>query len=268
MTIGYDCSLIANNNTDFVIANNIKSGKIPMLIGGSNSFVTNMNFDIDEYCSNNDAFRVRLKKTQENIKKSSSLQEKFQIMQNFIEHTMPPCKSENIGERTACIFDGLPFSYMVDHEMCMCSERASVAQFLCQESKINSYLVNSYIHIKNGEQGQHAYIVFEDNNQMFVYDPANPTKGNAPRIMDTNMDKCIFEDFIDAVNYNSDCRDNKQKNAVGFVCEHEDGKKFLYRSCCGTGKNRIGPQKLKERRVQDETQKALATVNKSPGIAL
>ena len=66
--------------------------------------------------------------------------------------------------------------------------------------------------------------------------------------MSTNMDKTIFAYFIEAVNHNADCNDKKQKNGVGFVCEHEDGKMFLYRSYCGTKENQIGPQKLKEAR--------------------
>ncbi len=248
----YNCDIIANNNTDFVIANNITSGTVPALgAGGSGSYVCNMNFDIEQYCKNNNIFRVKLRKTEETLKTSSSLQEKFEIMQNFMNETMPLCDPQKIRDRDALlIFDKKPFSYFVEHQMSMCLERATMAQFLCQKCGIKSYLANSYVHIKNGEQGQHAYVMFEDNNQMFVYDPANPTKNNAPRIMSTNMDKTIFADFIQAINHNADSNDKKQKNGVGFVCEHEDGKMFLYRSYCGTKENTIGPKKLKEARLE------------------
>lgn len=256
----YDCNVIANNNVDFVIADNIKSGNLPILIGsGANAFMSGMNFDLDEYCENNDLFRAKFKKTKATLKTASSLQEKFEIMQNFIEDVMPLCEPENLNKRTGCVFDSEPFSYMVEHKMCMCSERALVTQYLCQECDIKSYLANSYVHIQNGEQGQHTYIIFEDNNQMFVYDPANPTRHDAPRIMPANMDKTIFSDFVEAINHNSDCKDKKQKNSVGFVCEHEDGKKFLYRSFCGTRENRVGPKKLKEARLAKAAQTQIIT---------
>lgn len=254
MTAGYDCNIVANNNVDFVIADNIKSGNVPMLMIGSHrgelhsSNVGELKFDIDECCQKNDLFRVKLRKTQENLKTSSSVQEKFGIMQNFIEEAMPWCKSSDIRERTECFMDGEPFSYMVEHKMCMCAERAVLAQYLCQESGIKSYLVNSFVHITSGENGPHAYVMFEDNNQMFVYDPANPIKNDAPRIMVTKMDKTIFSDFVDVINYNADCPDKKQKNGVGFKCEHSDGKKFLYRNYCGTEKNQYGPSRLKRER--------------------
>lgn len=255
MTIGYNCNIVANNNVDFVITDDIKSGNVPILLGGVFSSVSDMNFDIDECCQKNDLFRVMLRKTQANLKKTSSLSEKFEIIQSFMEDQMPLCAVKNLDERTACLFDGEPFSCMVENKFCMCAERAAMAQYLCQQCEIKSYLVNSYVHIKDGAQGQHSYIIFEDNNQMFVYDPANPTKNNAPRIMSANMDKTIFADFIEAVNYNSDCDDNKKKNGIGFVCEHIDGKKFLYRSCCGTKENRISPKKLREARLTKVMQK-------------
>lgn len=245
----YNCNIVANNNTDFVIADNITSGTVPMLGSSYDSFVTDINFDINECCKNNHVFRVKLKNTEKALKKSSSLQEKFAIMQNFIENTMPLCPPDKREERTSCIFEGEPFSYLLEHQMSMCFERAAVSQYLCQHCDIKSYLVNSCVEIKNGEQGPHAYIMFENNNQMFVYDPANPTKNNAPRIMSADMDKTIFTDFIDAVNHNADCDDKKQKNCVGFVCRHEDGKSFLYRSHCGSEANRITPKKLKEARL-------------------
>lgn len=249
MTAGYDCNIVANNNVDFVIADNIKSGKVPILLSGIDSRVEDMKFDIDEYRQKNNLFRVKLNKTLLNLKNSSSLSEKFEMMQQFMENHMPLCEAKNLDERTACLFDGEPFSYMVDNKFCMCAERAVMAQYFCQQCGIKSYLVNSHAHIKDGEQGQHAFVVFEDKNQMFVYDPANPTTNDAPRIMITNMDKTIFADFIEAVNYNADCSDIKQKNSVGFKCEHPDGKKFLFRSYCGTKENQIGPKKLKQARL-------------------
>ena len=259
----YNCHIVSNNNTDFVIANDIKSGNIPCLIGGHHSSVSNMNFDLDECCRNNNLFRVKLKKAQANLKTAPSLTEKFKIIQDFIEDNMPICEPKNINKRMACVFDGEPFSYIVEHKMCMCSERAALAQYLCQESGIKSYMVNSYVHIKDGEQGQHAYIIFEDNNQMFVYDPANPTKNNAPRIMSADMDKSIFADFAAAVNHNADSTDDKQKNNVGFVCQHEDGKMFLYRSHCGNKENHVGPKKLKEARLTKymETQNMMSKID-------
>ena len=61
----YNCDIIANNNTDFVIANNITSGTVPLLLAaGEESFVSDINFDIEEFCKNNALFRVKLKKTE------------------------------------------------------------------------------------------------------------------------------------------------------------------------------------------------------------
>ena len=262
----YNCDIIANNNTDFVIADNISSGLVPILLIGSKSEISHINFDIEECCKNNTSFRVKFKKTEAELKKAISLQQKFEIIQNFINEAIPLCEPEKIPHKQTCVFDGEPFSYFVENQMCMCIERAMGAQYLCQNSGIKSYLVNSYLHIKNGEQGPHAYIIFEDNNQMFVYDPANPTKNDAPRIMSANMDKTIFNDFIDAINHNADCSDKKQKNCVGFVCNHEDGKIFLYRSYCGSMENSIGPKKLKEARavkaVDTELQNRLSDIYK------
>lgn len=249
MSDEFDCDIVANNKADFVIANNIKSGYVPILLRGATTGVDNMNFDIDTCCQKNDMFRVKLKKTQENLKETSSVSEKMAIMQNFIEDVMPWCQAQNEDERTACIFDGEPFSYMVDHKYCMCAERASVAQYLCQQSGIKSYLVNSMVEISSGEKGEHAYVIFEKDNQMYVYDPANPVKDKAPRIMDTNMDKTIFGDFIASVNENSNVYDRKKKNCVGFNCRADDGKKFVYRSYCGTMENIVSPSRLKAARL-------------------
>ena len=84
---------------------------------------------------------------------------------------------------------------------------------------------------------------------MYVYDPANPMKDKAPRIMDTNMDKTIFGDFIASVNENSNVYDRKKKNCVGFNCRADDGKKFVYRSYCGTMENIVSPSRLKAARL-------------------
>lgn len=249
MSDEFNCDIVANNKADFVIANNIKSGYIPIILKGTQPLVCNMNFDIDECCQKNDMFRVKLKKAQENLKETASVSEKMAIMQNFIEDVMPWCQAKNEDERTACIFDGEPFSYMVDHKYCMCAERASMAQYLCQQSGIKSYLVNSMVEISSGEKGEHAYVVFEKDNQMYVYDPANPMKDKAPRIMDTNMDKTIFGDFIASVNENSNVYDRKKKNCVGFNCRADDGKKFVYRSYCGTMENIVSPSRLKAARL-------------------
>lgn len=252
MTAGYDCNIVASNNVDFVIADNIKSGSVPVLLSGAESGVSNMCFDIDECCRNNDLFRVKLRKTQKNLSDVSCLSEKFEIIQHFMEDCMPLCKPENLDERTACLFDGEPFSYMVDNKFCMCAERAAMAQYFCQQCGVKSYLVNSIVEISSGENGQHAYVVFEKDNQMCVYDPANPMENNKPRLMDTNMDKVIFNDFMDAINENADARDKTQKRCVGFVCTSEDGKKFRYRSYCGSLENRVTPSRLKNRRLANE----------------
>ena len=249
MSDEFDCDIVANNKADFVIANNIKSGYFPILLRGATTWVGNMNFDVDECCQKNNMFRVKLKKAQEKLKETSSVFEKMAIMQSFIEDAMPWCQAKDEYERTECIFDGEPFSYMVDHKYCMCAERAAMAQYLCQQSGITSYLVNSMVEISSGEKGEHAYVVFEKDNQMYVYDPANTMKDKAPRIMDTNMDKIIFGDFIASVNENSDVYDRKKKNCVGFNCRADDGKKFIYRSYCGTMENIVSPSRLKAARL-------------------
>ncbi len=249
MSDEFDCDIVANNDADFVIANNVKSGYVPILLRGAKTLVSNMNFDVDTCCQKNDMFRVKLKKAQENLRGTSSDSEKFALIQSFIEDAMPWCQAKDEYERTACIFDGEPFSYMVDHKYCMCAERASMAQYLCQQSGIKSYLVNSIVEISSGEKGEHAYVVFEKDNQMYVYDPANPMKDKAPRVMDTNMDKTIFGDFMAAVNENSDVYDRKKKNCVGFNCRGDDGKKFVYRSYCGTIETLVSPSRLKAARA-------------------
>ncbi len=63
MTAGYDCNIVANNNVDFVIADNIKSGNVPVLLGGAESSVCHMCFDIDECCRNNASFGIKLRKS-------------------------------------------------------------------------------------------------------------------------------------------------------------------------------------------------------------
>ena len=253
----YDCNIVANNNIDFVIAKNISDGKCPILLGAGNdkekiSFVSEMNFDIADCCRNNGIFRMRYKKALAELQEKTSTKDKFNVIQNFIESTMPLCEKQNLDERNDCIFDREPLSYMIEHKLCMCSERAAVAQHLCQESGINSYMVNSYVR-KDGKEGQHAYLMFEENNHMFVYDPANPTKNNAPRIMDARMDKAMFNDFINAVNENADSSNKNSKNCVGFACKHEDGKIFLYRSFCGNENNKVTPLSLQKARAAKQS---------------
>lgn len=127
----------------------------------------------------------------------------------------------------------------------MCQERASIAQYLCQkDGSIDSYMVNSFAEIKN-QHDLHAYIIFEKDNRLFVYDPANPAKNNKPRIMDSGMDKFIFSKFIDAINENANSTDKKKKRRVGFRCL-DAGKVFLYCSHCGTQENMATPKRLKE----------------------
>lgn len=256
--MAYDCDIVANNNTDFVIADNVKIGNVPILTGaGTQSFVCDMSFDIDNCCKNNNLFRTRLSKTLKDLDKEKSVEGKMNLIQNFMVQNMPLCDEKKLDERTACVFDSEPFSYMVENKLCMCAERAIMAQYLCQTSGIKSYLVNSYVNIKNGEKGLHAYNIFENNGKMFVYDPANPTKGDMARIMDTRMDKSMFDEFIVAINENADSSDVKKKNCVGFACAHEDGKMFLYRSNCGTESNKVTPTTLKARREQKMQQEQL-----------
>ena len=76
MSDEFDCDIVANNKADFVIARNIKSGYVPILLRGAQTLVSNMNFDIDTCCQKNDMFRVKLKKAQENLKEASSEPEK------------------------------------------------------------------------------------------------------------------------------------------------------------------------------------------------
>lgn len=249
----FDCNIIANNNTDFVIADNIKSGEAPILIASSDgyAFVHSITFDIDK-CRNNDLFRAKLKVCQENIKNSTSIENKFEIMQEFINNVAPICKLKDQDTRIVDLFDGASLSAMLEHKLCMCTERALLAQYLCQESGIKSYFINSTVQIKNGEneeRGLHSFIIFENNNKMFVYDPANPTKNNTARIMSAGMDKTIFTDFIKAINYNADSQDKKQKNRVGFRCTHEDGKMFLYCSQCGISGTGLTPIHLRKIRL-------------------
>lgn len=120
----FNCDVIANNNTDFIICKNIKNGVIPVLTGGIESKknlwaddvciqtnVDTMDFDIDLCLQQNDDFRVRLKETEKSLKDKNTIEEKLVIIQNFIEKSMPFCKKDLLGERTASLFDGEPFSF-------------------------------------------------------------------------------------------------------------------------------------------------------------
>lgn len=257
MTQQFDCNIIANNNTDFTIADKITNGKIPMLLqGAQGSFVSNYNFDIDTLCQQDYSFKVGLRQLIKNIsannKTGKPLNESLALLQNFIEQKLPLCPKEKTDLRNACIFDADPFSYLVANKMAMCSERAALSQYVLQNCGIKSYYVNSMAQIQNvtDKPAHHAYIMINDNNKILVYDPANPRPNDQPRILNTNMDSAIFADFIDAVNYNAQSNDNQSKKRVGFRCvDEQSGKNFAYHSLCGKKGENITPSKLKAARV-------------------
>lgn len=257
MTQQFDCNIIANNNTDFTIADKITNGKIPMLLqGAQGSFVSNYNFDIDTLCQQDYSFKVGLRQLIKNIsannKTGKPLNESLALLQNFMEQKLPLCPKEKTDLRNACIFDADPFSYLVANKMAMCSERAALSQYVLQNCGIKSYYVNSMAQIQNvtDKPAHHAYIMINDNNKILVYDPANPRPNDQPRILNTNMDSAIFADFIDAVNYNAQSNDNQSKKRVGFRCvDEQSGKNFAYHSLCGKKGENITPSKLKAARV-------------------
>lgn len=257
MTQQFDCNIIANNNTDFTIADNIANGRIPVLLQGSQgSFVSNYNFDIDTLCQQDYSFKVGLRQLIKNIsannKTGKPLNESLALLQNFMEQKLPLCPKEKIGFRNACIFDADPFSYLVANKMAMCSERAALSQYVLQNCGIKSYYVNSMAQIQNvtTRPGQHSYLIINDNNKMLVYDPANPRRNNQPRILNSEMDSVIFADFIAAINYNAESNNNLSKKRVGFKCvDEQSGKVFVYHSLCGKKGETITPSKLKAARI-------------------
>lgn len=257
MTQQFDCNIIANNNTDFIIADKITNGKIPMLLqGAQGSDVSVYNFDIDALCQQDASFRVGLKQLIKNISANNQeykpLEESLVLLQDFIEQKLPLCPEDKIGLRTACLFDNEPFSYLVANKLAMCSERAALAQYVLQSGGIKSYYANSMAQIQNvtNQPEQHAYIMINDNNKIVVYDPANPRRKNQPRILNTNMDSVCFADFIDAINYNAESNNNLSKKRVGFKCvDEQSGKTFVYHSLCGKKGETITPSKLKAARA-------------------
>lgn len=252
MTLPFDCDIIADNKTDFIIADNIGNGKIPVLIGSAeNPLVSDYTFDIDTLCRNNANFRVELKQLIKSIsadnKQQKPLAESLSLLQNFIEQKMPLCPKEKLGLRKACIFDNEPFSYLVANNLAMCSERAAFSQYVLQKSGIKSYYGNSLVQIQNvtTKPEQHAYLFINDQNRILVYDPANPRRNNQPRILNTGMNSAVFADFIDAVNYNSEAENKSDKKRVGFRCiDEQSGKSFVYHSLCGKKGENITPKKL------------------------
>lgn len=257
MTQQFSCNIVADNNTDFIIADNIANGKIPVLLQGSQgSFVSNYNFDIDTLCQQDYSFKVGLRQLIKNIsannKTGKPLNESLALLQNFMEQKLPLCPKEKTDLRNACIFDADPFSYLVANKMAMCSERAALSQYVLQNCGIKSYYVNSMAQIQNvtTRPGQHSYLIINNNNKMLVYDPANPRRNNQPRILNSEMDSVIFADFIAAINYNTESNNNLSKKRVGFLCVDEhSGKNFLYHSLCGKKGENITPSKLKAARI-------------------
>lgn len=256
MSEKYDCNIVANNGSDFIIADNVNNGKTPILIGGHNGASESATkFNIDDLCKDNHVFNFRLKKTLQKIKDLNNddgfIPQALSHIQTFIEKEMPLCKPEMIDERTACIFDNEPFNYMVENKLCMCVEQATMSQYICQQSEIKSYLVNSYANIQNitNKPELHAYVMYEDKGNMFIYDPANPRSDNKPRILDTKMNKIIFEDFVEAINHNKDSDNNTLKNRVGFRCvDEKTNQNFVYQSNCGIAGQNITPSKLRAKR--------------------
>lgn len=257
MTQQFDCNIVADNNTDFIIADQIANGKIPILLqGAQDSMVGDYNFDVDTLCRQDSAFRVGLKQLIKSIsanhKDGKPLNESLALLQNFMEQKLPLCSSEKADLRTACMFDSEPFSYLVANKLSMCSERAALAQYVLQNCGIKSYHVNSMAQIQNvtDKPAHHAYVMINDNNKILVYDPANPRRNNQPRILNSEMDSVIFADFIAAINYNAENNNNLSKKRVGFRCVDEhSGKNFVYHSLCGKKGENVTPSKLKAARV-------------------
>ena len=256
MTQQFDCNIIANNNTDFIIADKITNGKIPFLLGGQGSIISDYNFDIEALCRQDASFRVGLKQLIKNISVNNQehkpLEESLVLLQDFIEQKLPLCPEDKIGLRTACLFDNEPFSYLVANKLAMCSERAALAQYVLQSGGIKSYYANSMAQIQNitNQPEQHAYVMINDNNKIVVYDPANPRRNDQPRILNANMDGICFADFIDAINYNAESNDNLSKKRIGFKCvDEQSGKTFVYHSLCGKKGETITPSKLKAARA-------------------
>ena len=258
---------IASNNTDFVIADELKNEYI-LLLGGRddktgeyiNLHISKEPFDIENLCEINKKFELHLKSTLSEIDKlernNDFISNSLKKIQNFISKQMPMPLDNVMAlyDRNDALMENEPFSYFVENGECMCSERAAMAQYMLQQIGIKSYYVGSFSAISgvNRELELHSYIIFENKGQMFVYDPANPRTDenhhDVPRILDTNMNKTIFGDFVEAVNYNSEGK-KIEKKRVGFKCvDPINNQIFVYCSQCGVKGETTSPKKLKEKR--------------------
>jgi hypothetical protein len=253
MSDEFDCDIVASNNTDFIIADNIDDGKIPLLISGSRGpMQSDLNFNISDLLKEDTIFRTSLKKVFQTIneldKNKNFIAKSFSCIQNFLEEKLPLCDSRMLDERTACLFDDETFQHLVKNSLCMCVERAAMSQYICQQVGIKSHFVNSQVSVNNKKE-LHAYLIYEDKGNMYVYDPANPRQDKSPRILNANMGKLIYSDFIDAVEFKKDSNNVKVKKRVGFKAKDIlNDDVFIYHSNCGIQGETITPSKLKARR--------------------
>ena len=260
---------VANNNFDFIVVDELKDEFIAtkkdtdVNSGEVTMHQYNLPFDIEDLCKKDVKFRTNLSKTFKNIeelpKDDNFIDKSLKYIQDFMSSQMPWPEntvkyngieiSSDVFREEFGFMEAAPFSFYVENKVCMCSERAAMAQYMLQQIGIKSYCATSLANISGvtSEPQPHSYVIFENKGQMFVYDPAIP-RGDAPRILDTKMSKTIFDDFIDAVNYNKDGH-TVDKKRVGFKCvDPKNGQIFIYCSQCGVKGQTTSPKKLKEAR--------------------
>lgn len=75
-------------------------------------------------------------------------------------------------------------SEMFEKQLFQCAEFAVIAQLYLQSINVNSeYVGGEYLMTENDEFGeQHSFVIIHENDNDFVFDPANNTKGNIPNI--------------------------------------------------------------------------------------
>lgn len=86
-------------------------------------------------------------------------------------------------------------STLIDKGLAMCSEHSIMAQTYLQRQGIESYLCRAKLFqdTKNGVTADaHHFLVINDNNRMFVYDPLNIKSTGRPRVYNTGLTKDEF----------------------------------------------------------------------------
>ena len=113
---------------------------------------------------------------------------------NMLKKTVP----ELLGKQEV---EPVPLSKLIDNGLALCSECSIIAQAHLERQGIESYLCSAKLfqEASNGDVSyeKHHFLVINDHNRMFVYDPLNTKSTGRPRVMDTGLTK---DEFIKKTN--------------------------------------------------------------------